>query len=160
MQPERKVNLAYRYSIASCLLSLSVTLPVAWAHTTRPPHLLSVSTKGTEMSFEPTEMTVRAGQHLSLTFKNASDPAVGFSHNWVLVKPGTKANVVAAGPQAGQEKDYVPDSPDVIAHTHLLKPGESQTIQFTAPPKPGDYPYFCNFPGHSELLKGMLHVTG
>ena len=46
--------------------------------------------------------------------------------------------------------DYVPpgSEKDVLAHTKLLGPGESDTITFTAPFIPGDYVYLCSFPGH------------
>jgi hypothetical protein len=34
-----------------------------------------------------------------------------------------------------------------------------KVIEFTAPAKPGDYPYMCSFPGHSiHHARLMLHV--
>jgi azurin len=52
----------------------------------------------------------------------------------------------------------VPDSDDVLYHTALTLPEASDTIFFTAPTKPGDYDYICSFPGHAQLMKGILRV--
>jgi azurin len=40
----------------------------------------------------------------------------------------------------------------------LIDHGKEQVIEFTAPTKPGDYPYVCTFPGHHLLMRGVLHV--
>ena len=37
-----------------------------------------------------------------------------------------------------------------------LKP--SETIEFTAGPEKGEYPYVCTFPGHSRIMQGTLFV--
>jgi azurin len=47
----------------------------------------------------------------------------------------------------------------VLAHTKLLGPGESETVTFNAPFIPGEYPFFCSFPGHySQGTKGVMTV--
>jgi azurin len=46
----------------------------------------------------------------------------------------------------------------IIAQTKLLGPGETDTIDFTAPAQPGEYPFLCTFPGHFALMKGKLVV--
>jgi azurin len=120
---------------------------------------LSIATRGSELAFEPPELRVIAGQPVVLTFTNRAEKQTGFRHNWVLVNPGKKEEVLVDSLRAGKELDYVPDSSDVLAHTRLLDPGESQTVRFTAPSKAGNYPFFCSFPGHSELLKGTLKVV-
>jgi azurin len=168
MKRNRPLALATRLLVvpATSLLTLLPFSPAARADKTarateahaQQAVQLAVSTKGNELSFVPDTLTAHAGQAVSLVFKNSADSASGLKHNWVLVKPGAKDKVVSASLQAGQQKNYVPDSPDVIAHTALLNPGESATVQFTVPQAPGDYPFFCSFPGHSELLKGTLHV--
>jgi hypothetical protein len=38
------------------------------------------------------------------------------------------------------ENDYVPPTPDVITFSKLVDPGQSVTIEFTAPREAGDYP--------------------
>jgi azurin len=83
-------------------------------------------------------------------------------HNFVLCAPG-KGQIVGAAALTfgleGAEKNYVPDSADVLFHTALTQPGASDTIFFTAPTTPGDYDFICSFPGHAALMKGVLHVT-
>jgi azurin len=109
------------------------------------------------MAYDKTTLEAKAGSTVKLTLKNnATSPAM--VHDFVLVKPGTENEIGAAGIAAGPAKDYVPDSPNVLAHTKLLKPGESDTITFTAPSEPGDYPYICTYPGHYAVMKGILKV--
>ena len=50
-----------------------------------------------------------------------------------------------------------PPPDQVIAHTKLLGPGESDVIEFDAP-APGTYPFVCTFPGHAPLMNGQLVV--
>ena len=142
------------------LLAFTLIIPfTAHAQANPPPPELAIATKGNELAYDKTVMTAHAGQTVRVTFSNRSDPASDFRHNWVLVKPGREEQVVTDSVQAGQSRDYVPDTPDVVAHTKLLKAGESQSVQFQVPDTPGDYPYFCSFPGHSGLLKGVLKVS-
>jgi azurin len=55
-------------------------------------------------------------------------------------------------------KGFIPETPDLLYHTKLLNPGESETLEFTAGPERGDYPYLCTFPGHSRIMQGTLKV--
>lgn len=116
---------------------------------------LDISSKGEELLYDKDKLTAPAGSKITLTMKN---PSTALQHNWVLVKPGTQDQVAADGLAAGEAKSYLKDGdPNVIAHTKLVKPGQSDTITFDAPPK-GDYPYLCTFPGHNVLMKGVLTI--
>ena len=105
------------------------------------------------------QITVKAGERISLTFKN---PDV-VPHNWMLSKPGTLqtvgnlANLMITDPQ-GLAKHYVPDSQDVLVFTDMVNAKESSTIHFTAPKEKGDYPYLCTFPGHWMVMNGVMKV--
>jgi azurin len=109
------------------------------------------------LKFDLTEITVKAGSRVKLTFSNTDD----MQHNFVLVAPG-KADVV--GKMAldlglkGPEKQYVPETPFVLYHTKLLQPASGESIYFTAPLKPGIYPYVCTYPGHYTVMRGILRV--
>ncbi len=117
----------------------------------------------TPLSYEKNELTCKAGSKVKLTVNN-NGGAVPQPHNVVVCKVGADAKVLAAAmgmladPQ-GMAKAYVPDSPDIIAHTKFAQPGMSESVEFTAPMDPGDYPFFCTFPGHAVMMKGILKIT-
>jgi cytochrome c oxidase subunit II len=114
------------------------------------------------MQFDKKELTVKAGQKVTLIFENK---ACALMHNFLLLKPGTKdavgalADQMLSDPQA-LAKQYVPASDAILVKSNkLIGIGQSDTIEFTAPAEPGDYPYICTFPGHWRLMNGVLKVT-
>jgi azurin len=114
---------------------------------------------GKNLTFQQTEISVKAGEAIELVLSN---PDV-VPHNWVLVQPnqlqtvGELANQLIAKPEAFA-MHYVPDSPQVIAHTDVVQPDQQQSIYFSAPEKAGRYPYLCTFPGHWMVMNGTLIV--
>lgn len=110
------------------------------------------------MAFGTREFKVKAGQTVKLTFDNTA--AVPLPHNVVIGKAGSKDALMAAAmkiatdPQ-GMAKGYIPDDPNVVAHTTLVQPGKKETIEFV-PASPGDYPFLCAFPGHSIMMNGTI----
>ena len=84
-------------------------------------------------------------------------------HNLVIVEPGSTQKVgdasfkMLSDPKAG-EKNYAPALPEVFQVLPVINPGQSHTIHFKAPEKPGDYPYICTFPGHWMAMQGTLRV--
>lgn len=115
------------------------------------------------LGYDKTDLTVKAGQKVKLTLNNNGSIAPQ-PHNFILVKPGkldavgALANAMMTDPKA-MEKGYLPESPDIITHTKLVQPTQSDTIEFVAPAEAGDYPYLCSFPGHWLLMRGVMHVT-
>ncbi|MDW8352689.1 MAG: plastocyanin/azurin family copper-binding protein [Anaerolineae bacterium] len=120
---------------------------------------LTLASKGSTPFYDRERLEVKAGARVTLTFKNEAEPGSNRLFNWVLVKPNTKFRVVSDGQSEGSpETSYVkPNDPNVIAHTRLVAPGESDTITFDAPP-PGEYPYICTFPGYYNTMNGVLVV--
>jgi azurin len=121
------------------------------------------SNAATPLAYDKTELTCKVGAKVKLTMNNTG-AAVPQPHNIVVCKVGTDAKVMAAAmtmltDPKGMEKAYVPESTDILAHTVFAQPGQTQSTEFTAPMEPGDYPFFCTFPGHSALMKGVLKVT-
>ena len=114
---------------------------------------VNIGSVGETMAYDKTELTVPAGQDITLTFKNNSTT---LKHNWVLVQPGKDNDVGIAGIKAGEAKGFIPDDPAVLAHTKLVDPNGSDTVTFKAPPS-GDYPYICTNAGHHTVMKGTLH---
>jgi azurin len=116
---------------------------------------LDIGSKGEELLFDKDKLEAPAGSKITLNLKNNSTALL---HNWVLVKPGTEEAVATAGQQAGEAKDYLqPDDPNVLAHTKMVKAGQTDSVTFDAPPA-GVYPFICTFPGHHMLMKGTLTV--
>ena len=119
---------------------------------------LMVTAKDAEFAFNPTELTAKSGETVTLTFNNTSV----LNHNFILIKDDTAvlAKVDAGADLSGEAGGYVPtDRTDIVATTKLLTPGSSETITFTAP-APGKYLYFCTYPAHLEGgMKGSLTVN-
>lgn len=136
-------------SILSVIFSATALLSVQ-AHGAT----LTIGPKGDLLLFDKTALTVKAGEKVKLTFKNTS----AMQHNWVLVAPGTADKVAADSIAAGAAKGWLATGPNVLAHTKLVDGKQSDTIEFTAPSTPGDYPYICTFPGHAGTMKGILTV--
>jgi len=107
------------------------------------------------IQFSQVLLEVEAGSRVSVTLVNKSKDK---QFNWVLTRFGQMLRVVTEGNQAGPSNDYVrPDDNSVLARTRLLKPGQSETITFDAPP-PGDYQFFSTFPGYYTRMNGKLIV--
>jgi len=122
-----------------------------------------VITGNDAMQFDLKKMEVSSGENIKVTFKNiGSIPKIAMGHNWVLLKKDTDAlafgqKVLASG---GSATNALPKSllGEVIAHTDVLGPGESESVTFQAPSEPGDYEYVCTFPGHFAMMRGVLLV--
>ena len=118
---------------------------------------IRIGTLVEKMKYDTPELTVKAGKKIKLIFTNPDH----LPHNIVLVKPGKLEAVATAAVNLGAEGfkvGFVPKTDDVIWASKLIDHGKEQVIEFTAPAKPGDYPYVCTFPGHHILMRGMLHV--
>lgn len=133
----------------------SVTASAAPVDAALPPAELKITANPATMAFDVTRFYVTTGQQVHVTLENKGQGTL--PHNWVLVKPGKEASYAAL--VVDKVKDgYYADSPDVLAHTDLVKPGEKTEMTFTAPTTAGNYPYICTFPGHYLMMKGVLVV--
>lgn len=118
---------------------------------------IRIATVVEKMQYDVKELTVKAGKRIKLTFANPDF----MPHNLLIVQPGSADEVGLAALQLGAEgfaKQFRPDSDKIIAGTNMIDHGKEQTIEFTAPEKPGEYQYVCTFPGHHTLMRGKLHV--
>lgn len=119
---------------------------------------IEIGSKGEELAFDKTELTVSAGQTVIIRFKNNS--AVQ-QHNWILVKGGEAeaAAIANAGLSAGPAANYLPaDKSNIIAESPLANSNETVEVTFTAPAA-GTYLFICTVPGHYPLMQGKLVVN-
>ena len=126
----------------------------------KQPNLKHVRIECTEkMTFTVKQVKVKAGQPIKFDIVNPS----ATEHNLVLVTPGstqkvgTAANEMAKSME-GYKKHFVPDMPEVLEASPLVKANKSFAMRFNAPKKPGRYPYVCTFPGHWVIMQGVLIV--
>ncbi|MFB6371802.1 MAG: plastocyanin/azurin family copper-binding protein [Bradymonadaceae bacterium] len=114
---------------------------------------------GNQMKYATTELEAKAGSTVKVVFKNTADSSA-MHHNFTLLKPDANiTSVGAAAAKAGPDNGYIPDHEAILANTDMAEPGESQSVTFTVPSEPGDYPYICLYPGHYTQMQGTLTVT-
>jgi azurin len=117
-----------------------------------------IKTLTAQMKYDLTgDIIAEPGQKLLITLENQDD----LPHNLVICKPGTDTQAMCdkqmADAAAAVKRNWLPEDPAILAHTKMLNPHESETIEFT-PQKIGRYPMVCTFPGHSIVMRGTLAV--
>lgn len=126
-----------------------------------PPRTIEI-TGGDDMKFSVTTIRARAGEPLRLRFvSKGTIPKVAMAHNVVVLKAATDVTKFINEGAAFRATDFIaPTMKDaVIAKTPLAGPGETVAVSFTAPSKPGRYPFVCTFSGHFQAgMKGTLIV--
>lgn len=116
----------------------------------------SVGNTMQEMRFDHENITVPAGAKVKITLINeGTDPTM--IHNIVFVQEGTMEVTARAAIAAGPDKEFVPNSPTVIAASPLAQPGETVSFEFDAP-EAGTYEFFCSYPGHWQQMNGKFII--
>jgi uncharacterized cupredoxin-like copper-binding protein len=99
----------------------------------------------TDFAFSPGEVSIAAGQEITLHITHAGS----MEHNFIVMKYGTDAG------ETFDEADR-----DNVLWEMDLQPGDSKTVLFTAPERPGTYQVICGMPGHVQSgMVGKLIVT-
>ena len=124
------------------------------------PQILLLRPVPDALLYDRRELVAVAGHPVELVFDNVDI----MPHNLVVTAPGALARVGLAAEAMAQAEDaweraFVPELPEVLQATGLLQPGQSETLSFNAPAKPGAYPFVCTFPGHWVRMNGLLHVV-
>jgi azurin len=116
-------------------------------------------TANDSMKFSQTRFEVAAGQEVKITFTNMGTmPKVAMGHNLIVLKKDTDLKAFTDAAVMAAATDYVPaaKADQIIAHTKLLGPKQSEDLTFKAPAEVGEYPFICSFPAH--YLSGMKGV--
>ena len=142
----------------------------AEANTSAPPSSASSESPRSELTiraddqpkYDLKEFTVAAGAEVKLTLQHiGSMPKTTMGHNVVILTMDADPEAFVKAAQQHVNNDYIPPkmSNSIVAYTDLIGGGQSDTITFTAPEKPGDRTFLCSFPGHYQLgMKGTMHV--
>ncbi len=119
-------------------------------------------TANDSMKYNLTRAEVKAGQEVKVIFTNiGSMPKAAMGHNWVLLKKGADIEAFDKAAIGAAATEYIPAAlaDQIIAHTKLLGPKQTDEITFKAPTEPGEYPFLCSFPAHFQAgMKGVLVV--
>jgi putative heme-binding domain-containing protein len=122
--------------------------------------VIRLGTVTDQMRYDQDQLVLQAGRKCEIWFENTDL----MPHNLVIAQPGSMEELgmlaEAAATQPGAlARHYVPESKQVLLSSRLLQPRDSQRLSFTAPNKPGVYPYVCTYPGHWRRMYGSLYVV-
>lgn len=93
----------------------------------------TLTVEGSEWQLEPGNLSVPAGENVTIAFENVGDAA----HNWALDLDG----------------DGEPEH-----KTDTIQPDQTAEVSFTVD-EPGEYAYFCDVSGHRDAgMEGTLTV--
>lgn len=112
-----------------------------------------------EMKFNKSTFTVKAGSQVTIDFENPDF----MQHNLVIGQKGSMETIGKAADEMARDPkgatlNFVPKIPQVIAATRLVDPEGRESIVFTAPTEPGEYPFICTVPGHWRIMNGIMKV--
>jgi azurin len=116
------------------------------------------------MAFNVKEIAVpKTCKEITLNLKNTGTMAKAMmGHNLVISKTSDMQAVVTDGMAAGLNNNYVkPKDARVVGHTVVIGGGESTSVKIKLTNiKPSDaYSFFCSFPGHSGVMKGLFKLV-
>lgn len=122
--------------------------------------VFEVNTVNQKMAYDKKVFYATAGQTVEIVLNNKDQ----MPHNLVVIEAGsleTFGKMVDSFLQTpdAAESGYVPDSRYVLGTTKMLDPGETGSVVFKVPDKPGRYPFVCTFPGHWCLMQGVIIVN-
>lgn len=119
-------------------------------------HELVVSAVPNAMTYAVTRVEAPAGSTVRLVMDNRETTAAAMHHNVVLLDDSSAVDRV--GRAAAGEMDHIPDDSAILVYTPMAIPGEQTAVIFTMPP-PGEYLFICTYPGHYQLMQGVLVST-
>jgi len=124
-----------------------------------------ISTMEAQMKYDVQSFSVKPNAKIKVVFKNPDS----LPHNLIFCTPGKKKGgdkgqevidaVLKLGDQ-GVKMGWEPKGhPRILASSGMVQPGKEITFYFKTPKVEGDYPYICTFPGHYQLMNGVMGVT-
>ncbi len=126
--------------------------------------VVDMSSSGITLSYDVTEIRMKAGERLVIRYKNKSE----MSHNVVIVKEEADIQPVGIAALSAMADDFIPQNLNpkayssqeqdrILAASSLAYPGDTVVIEFT-PDQAGTYPYICTYSGHFTMMQGRIIV--
>ena len=126
---------------------------------------IQITTLRAQMKYDVRSFSVKPNSKIKLVFQNPDD----LPHNLIICTPGKSkgkdkgkelVDAVMKLGDKGVEQNWEPKGhPRMLHSTGMVQPKETKVIYFTTPKKEGNYPYVCTFPGHFQLMNGMMVVS-
>lgn len=115
------------------------------------------------MAFNVKEIAVpKTCKEITLNLKNAGTMSKSvMGHNVVISKTADMQAVISDGMTAGLANQYVkPKDARVIGYTNVIGGGESTSakIKLSNVKSSESYSFFCSFPGHGAVMKGVFKL--
>ncbi len=146
---------------ALILAACSKSEPDAVAAAPSGPRTITL-TAGDNMKFNLTQIEAAPGETLHVTLtNNGTLPKEAMGHDWILLQAGSDPEAYSRAAIAAKDAGYQPPAlaSEVLASIAVLGPAQTGEVTFTAPTKPGEYPFLCSFPAHYQSgMKGVLVV--
>ena len=116
------------------------------------------------MAFNLKEITVpKTCKEITINLKNTGTMAKAMmGHNLVISKTSDMQAVLSDGMAAGLDNNYLkPKDARVIGNTDIIGGGEATSVKIKLNNvKSSDaYSFFCSFPGHSAVMKGLFKLV-
>jgi azurin len=157
---KRNIKIMSFFKISFLLISISISLlsGVANAGT------CDVNIEATaSMAFNVKEIAVsKTCKEITVNLKNTGAMAKAImGHNLVITKTSDMQAVITDGMAAGLANNYVKQNDaKVIGHTAVIGGGESTSVKITLfnLKTTEKYSFFCSFPGHAAIMKGVFKL--
>jgi plastocyanin len=122
--------------------------------------VIAIGTIAHRMIYDKEKIVVQAGAPVEFRFSNTD----AMPHNFAILLPGALQEVGELAEATSRQADaadrhYIPKSDKILLASHLLQPGQNQTLTFRIPTQPGVFPYVCTYPGHWRRMFGALYVV-
>ena len=161
------MKLFKQFNITVILIAIGIQLSFA-----KPPkgfekidQKIIISTMEAQMKYDVKSFSVKPNAKVQRVFKNPDS----LPHNLIICTPGKKKGgdkgqevidaVLKLGDK-GVKMNWEPKGHTrILASSGMVQPGKEITFYFKTPKKEGDYPYICTFPGHYQLMNGVMGVT-
>lgn len=146
-------------------LSVGLISGMAMMASTASAEDCSVTITGNDaMQFSTKEIPVnKACEQFTINLEHVGKlPKNVMGHNVVIAKADDVAAVARDAIKAGLDADYLTkDDARILAASSLVGGGEKTSVTFDVSKleEGQNYNYFCSFPGHSAIMKGVIKLV-